>query len=205
MMTYIYDILLNWQDDYVLDFFEWEESDNLEHIKKMPILKVNEEVIDNLYNNIIKIDSNILEILYSRTERYEQTFKNIDYAAILTDEKRVIAIEFDKYGQTIAKSSLLMEEENEIISISHNLSSNDVIYEIIKLGNKEIFLTKEEKIIKKFLYNEIMSCEQESKLKYLYNEIFEADSEINIKHKLLESLKEITNKHKMIFNLLKKV
>ena len=41
-MNYIYDILLNFQNEYY-DFFEWNTNDQITHIKKIPIIKVSNE------------------------------------------------------------------------------------------------------------------------------------------------------------------
>ena len=51
-MNYIYDIYLNFNKE-LYDFFDWNKSDKLTHIKMIPIFKVNEETIKSfrLYYN----------------------------------------------------------------------------------------------------------------------------------------------------------
>ena len=41
-MTYIYDVTLNF-NEILYDFFEWNNSDTLTHIRKIPMFKVNNE------------------------------------------------------------------------------------------------------------------------------------------------------------------
>jgi hypothetical protein len=54
-MNYIYDIYLNFNNQ-LYDFFDWNKSDKLTHIKMIPIFKVNEETIRSFISNIIKLD-----------------------------------------------------------------------------------------------------------------------------------------------------
>ena len=37
-MTYIYDILLNLSKE-LIEFFEWEDSDNIKYVKKIAVFK----------------------------------------------------------------------------------------------------------------------------------------------------------------------
>ena len=60
MMNYIYDILINLNNSKNYEFYEWRDSDNIFHIRKVPILKVsNDKFLDIKRNNII-IDKDIL-------------------------------------------------------------------------------------------------------------------------------------------------
>ena len=38
-MTYIYDILLNFNEEYY-EFYDWNKEDTIVHIKKIPIYKI---------------------------------------------------------------------------------------------------------------------------------------------------------------------
>ena len=63
-MTYIYDILLNFTDDErLLEFFEWEKEDTIEHIKKIPLIRVSTKQLETLINNQIIIEKNFLLLL----------------------------------------------------------------------------------------------------------------------------------------------
>ena len=47
-MMYIYDLLLNFQDkERLVEFFEWSKQDVLEHVKKIPIVRVPSIDMDN--------------------------------------------------------------------------------------------------------------------------------------------------------------
>ena len=47
-MNYIYDLLLNFNEN-IYEFYDWNKTDNIKHIKKIPIFK-----IDSKKNETIK-------------------------------------------------------------------------------------------------------------------------------------------------------
>ncbi len=52
-MNYYYDIILNWSEKGQYDFYEWNDTDYLELIKKIPFIKVKHKVfLDIAENNI---------------------------------------------------------------------------------------------------------------------------------------------------------
>ena len=59
-MLYIYDILLNWNRTRLYDFFEWEKLDRLDHIKKIPLIRVDKGIINNFIYKSIKVDSDFI-------------------------------------------------------------------------------------------------------------------------------------------------
>ena len=53
-MNYIYDILVNFNDgDRLIEFFEWNETDLFEHIKKIPIYRISSKQMQEICNNKI--------------------------------------------------------------------------------------------------------------------------------------------------------
>ena len=57
-MNYIYDIVLNFQDNYY-NFFEWNREDKIKNIIKIPLYRVSDKDINILKNNIIKVSKNL--------------------------------------------------------------------------------------------------------------------------------------------------
>ena len=210
-MIYTYDILLNWtKDTKILDFYEWTLEDDLEHIKKIPIIRISEVMLKDLLTSKIKIDKSFLFKIKCKTESY---FHNevdiIDYAVIVTTLKKAIALELDNEGNVIYKSNLLLDEEEEILEIGEELVVMDIPYKVVKKNNKISYLTRKEEEEKKFLVKEIKKIKlnkEESKLNYLYKEFFtkEIDS-FNDKLKLIEEeiSKDYNKFHHKLYNLLK--
>ena len=210
-MIYTYDILLNWtKDTKLLDFYEWTLEDDLEHIKKIPIIRISEVMLKDLLTSKIKIDKSFLFKIKCKTESY---FHNevdiIDYAVIVTTLKKAIALELDNEGNVIYKSNLLLDEEEEILEIGEELVVMDIPYKVVKKNNKISYLTRKEEEEKKFLVKEIKKIKlnkEESKLNYLYKEFFTKEIDnFNDKLKLIEEeiSKDYNKFHHKLYNLLK--
>lgn len=210
-MIYIYDILLNFCDnDLVYDFYEWSSNDNIENIKRIKLIHVSRDTFDDFLNYECKIESDFLVKIYRTCEVYQtKKIKVLDYTFLISDGDRVIALEVDKTGSIIYKSKLLMDEEDEIAMLASNLEIMDLKYTRGKLILKSRFFTRNEFLIRNYLYKEIMDSYQNKKydkLKFLYQEIFDHtnSSYQDIKKELLESIKEeINDRHKELFNLLR--
>ena len=55
-MNYIYDIVLNFQDNYY-QFFEWSRTDKIKNISKISIYHVTDQDLLNLKYNQVIIDN----------------------------------------------------------------------------------------------------------------------------------------------------
>lgn len=210
-MIYIYDILLNWtKEERLNEFYEWNLEDDLEHIKKIPIIRVSEVMLKDLLTSKVKIDKTFLFKIKCRTESYfHNDIDVIDYAVIVTTLKKALAIELDDEGNVIYRSALLLDEEDEVLEIGEELTRMDIDYKVKNKNNKVLYLTRKEEEEKKFLIKEIKKIKQnreESKLNYLYKEFFSDElNDFNSKIKVLETeiSKEYSSFHSRIYKLLK--
>ena len=107
-MVNVYDILINLIDsERVYEFFEWSIKDNIEHIKKIPLVKVTTNFLDTCINNCVIIENEFLDKIYQKTEVYNNDkIGVIEYACLFTDGYKVIAIEFNNEGKSLYKSYL---------------------------------------------------------------------------------------------------
>lgn len=210
-MIYIYDILLNWtKEERLNEFYEWNLEDDLEHIKKIPIIRVSEVMLKDLLTSKVKIDKTFLFKIKCKTESYfHNDIDVIDYAVIVTTLKKALAIELDDEGNVIYRSALLLDEEDEVLEIGEELTRMDIDYKVKNKNNKVLYLTRKEEEEKKFLIKEIKKIKQnreESKLNYLYKEFFSDElNDFNSKIKVLETeiSKEYSSFHSRIYKLLK--
>lgn len=210
-MIYVYDMILNWTDgDKVYEFFEWELNDEIEHIKRIPMFKVNSHTFDELFDYEVIVDNSFLSKINNLTEKY--TNSNVDkikYAAILTDGLRTLAIEFDDKGHSIYRSRLLLDEEQEVIILSNKLLEYDINIQKINKRNYNIFATRFEEDIKKLITAEVNDSYKKGnfdKLKYLYFEFFgKEQDDIDVIYKsLLTSIdKEINYNHNKLYEVIK--
>lgn len=210
-MIYTYDILLNWTKDTRLkEFYEWNLEDDLEHIKKIPIIRVKNTMLKDLLTSKIKINEKFLFKIKGKTESYfHNEIDVVDYAVIITTTKKALAMELDSEGNVVYKSSLLLDEEEEVLEIGEELIPMDIPYTIISKNNKVSYLTRKEEQENNFLSKEIKKIRQnkeEPKLNYLYKEFFlEEGGDFNSKLRILEKeiSKEYNNFHHKLYKLLK--
>ena len=69
-MTYIYDIVLNFNTLFY-EFFEWEDKDKITIIKKIPVIKVDSSLLDDLFNKKIIMTDDFLTEINSKCEIIE--------------------------------------------------------------------------------------------------------------------------------------
>ena len=198
-MNYIYDIYLNFNNS-LIDFFEWNKNDKLIHLKKIPIIKINNNTFKFLCSNTFILDSNTLNEIKYKTEQWKKK-ENIKYCALFCTNSSIICIKFDNSGKSIEKSFLFVDEELEILDSIHNLKEKKLK---LKFLNKDNIVLKtrnqleKEKFIKKRI-NEINNDE----LKYIYYECF---SKVNSKSKMILDIININKnsiQYEKLYNILK--
>ena len=209
-MNYIYDISLNLNKNNLYEFYEWNESDNIEFILKIPFFKIDDESFDDIRNNDIIIDKKILNSIEDKTESYLPNGINIiRYACIFVNTKSAFAIEFDSEGNNYMKSNISIDEESEIVDIASNIKYTLVDYKIKNKYKINLnFSTRKEKTEEKYLLKKlekIKNNNEESKLKYIFYEIFneKTDNIDKIYSKLINIVKTNDKKREILNNILK--
>ena len=175
-MIYIYDILLNLrQMDEGLEFYEWKEDDLIEHIKKVPLFKVSKTLIEDLFTNKLQLDITILPKIRNKAICYfNGETKQIPYLVLLSDGRKCFAIELDNKGNTLYKSSLLIDEEEEVLEMTEELVELPIGYKKTKIKNNKDQLTRFEKDNQKFLLRELEKIkDNKEEINYLYEEYFD--------------------------------
>ncbi len=206
-MIYVYDILLNFNEN-MIPFFEWEDEDDIKYVKKIPLIKVSSELLTNMFYKKIKLDKTFLSKIENKTVFYDALLKEEEkYLFLATDNKKVLG--FLVEDTKITKlSELLIEEEEEILDLATSLSNYELIYEIAKKESpKQEYLTRKEQQIKEYLFQELTTLkknEDYEKLNYYYFEYFgkiPASKEESYQE-LLSSINNITTKHQTLFQIM---
>ena len=203
-MNYYYDILLNFEDEYCM-FYEWDNCDNIEFIKKIPLFHIDNKDYKDLLTKKIRVDISFLKNIFNKTKLKQN--KVLKYACIFGDGKNAIAVEFNDDGTIISKSSILLEDELNINEFMYSITITNLDYKVIAKERirKE---TRQDERIKKLLKMEIenMYLNNKSKLKYIYLEWF---NELSDDYKLMYNSmlnkldSKLTKKEYEIYNLLK--
>ena len=131
-MNYIYDVLTNFSEKYY-DFYEWEKNDKLIHFKKIPVLKISKEDYTNIFTNKIKIDNELLNKIKNKAEIWRSKDNKNNYFILLTNRTDIIGIEFNKEGISTKRSSLIVDEELDILetqTIRFNNFSGQFVYDL---------------------------------------------------------------------------
>ena len=206
-MTYIYDVILNFNNE-LYEFYEWNKDDLIYHIKKIYLIKVNTKTYNDFLNKKIHIKGDFLLNIFHKCQYYDnKEVKEIPYALLITDGYRLMGVIFDNDGNIIKYSSLLLDEEEDVLDISNHLGIVKLDYEI-KGDINTNSLTRFEKKLIKYIKKDLMISYKEkdlSKLKYLYYEYFNKDcNDIDkIFQDLINELNNLNEKHYNLYQLIK--
>ena len=204
-MNFYYEIKLNFNDQ-LLEFYEWNSDDKLDLIKKIPLIKIKSNIFKDICLYDFKVNQDFLELINGRTTCKDNS--RIENACIFCDTKNCIAVEFDNQGKSIARSSLMLEDENNICEISYSLKCRNInIEKLNKLHLSNEF--RQEVKIKQIITKEILELYKNNninKLKYLYYEWFgeiESNTEIITKRTFNDIKEELKKTHYDIYNIIK--
>lgn len=205
-MNYFYDLLINLSDDVPYNFFEWNKNDDIMHLKKIPVFKINTNDLKNFLSFNIKVGEEFLKDIENKTEGYDKNL--IKYMALFTDNNNSLVLEFNEDGNVIARSKLLLEEQLDLMEIAYSLKRITINYKKLDLINQNDEL-RQIKELKHFLNLEIKTLYENnnlSKLRYLYNEVFNQDNKDLLS--IYEDLKKEINRqfnenHLKLFDIIK--
>lgn len=195
-MNYIYDIVLNFQDNYY-NFFEWQKDDKIRNISKISLYRVSDKDILILKNNKVKVSQNFIESIKSTNKKNK---KNI---CVVSNGKIALGLLFSDDGTLQKRSSLIFEEEEEVIDSIKNLQLTPIEYvENITIKHQNKLRIEKEK--KDLLIEYIKKTTDLLTLKYLYYEYYEKESDNphQIKECLLKEIsKEWNIKQNNLYNV----
>lgn len=207
-MTYVYDLILNFNPE-LYEFYEWNSEDVIYHIKRINLIKIDSVSYNEILSNKVKLNDEFLLSVFNKCEYYEnRTINFLSYAILLTDTYRVMAIMLDNNGNIIKYSSLLLDEEEDVLDISDRLATLKLNYQIIDKKDINNSLTRFENHILKYIKKDLIISYQNkdiSKLKYLYYEYFNKQCEKidEIYNSLIKELNNYNEKHDNLYKLIK--
>ena len=191
-MNFIYDIALNLNKNYY-EFFEWNKKDNIINIKKIPLFVVSNDVFKMMKYDKITVDLNFINDIKDKTFTYSRI--KLGPSCLISNGKEVIGLLFNDNGDLIKRSSLLLDEEEEVID---EITDNRIyIINIVKSKKMEVkHINRIEREKKDFLVKYINKEKNYINLKYLYYDYFEKDEDniTTIKSLLINEIKNNWNK-----------
>lgn len=134
-------VLVNWAlyDEELLEPYEWKDDDDLECLKNIQIIRVDNKTMNDLLNNVITF-----------------TDKNINKVFIATSLDYTICIEIDSNLELKYRSVLTYSKRNEIKHIASNMLITHLDYQINDYCElKELGLTRNERVKKQYLISKL--------------------------------------------------
>lgn len=167
-MKYAYDIVLNFNFDYY-DFYEWNKTDKIINIKKIPLYRVSKDDYNSIKYNDVVIDNKIEDIF------------------LITNTLEVMGVML-KNGRVIKKSSLLLDEEDEILDSMGDIKITEIIFKN-NIYKERIIVSRNNIEKKKYIdtfFKNINKNNDEYLLRYIYYDLFNCEDSIdNIYNTLL--------------------
>ena len=185
-MNYIYDIILNFNEEFY-DFYEWKNNDNVINVRKIPVLKVDENTYISLRNNKVQVSMETIDSLKKNFSLYNEKIEG-NIICLITNGMSAFGVMFNNNGYLIKRSSMLFDEEEEVIDESENIKEVKIDF----LKNEKQKSNNISRIVKekqKFIKDYISSLDDELTLKYIYYDYFEKEeNKNNIKEILLSEI-----------------
>lgn len=158
-MEFIYDIVLNFQDEYC-EFFEWQLNDKILNVKKIPLYKISsKDYLILKYNDVV-----IQESVFHKKYRM----------ILVTNGIEVMGLLLNSNNKVIKRSSLIIEEADDVLEYLSQSKITDIKY----LENKKRVVSYDGRIMKEKLgyvsrfLKDINLERDEYLLKYLYYDLY---------------------------------
>ena len=199
-MNFINNLYLNFNKE-CYEFFEWKNEDNIFHVKKIPIIKVNTPTFNEIISNIVILDKKEYEKIKDKTECPNK--KTIS-AIIITDSKNTFALKFNNKAINYMISTFSLDDEYNILNISKKIKEEELNYKT--LYKKTIITNTRKELEQKKYISNIINKISYDKIQYIYYDCFNKKNN-NYKLMLKEIIDgindtEICNK---IYNILKPI
>ncbi|MFD2759837.1 YjbA family protein [Lentibacillus juripiscarius] len=122
-MLYLHDVWVNWfegeENGYSVCYFhEWRKNDGIELLDQVPLLYISEALFDYIENDLHDLPDDMMNKIYKRAYmRKGQERSPLEYAAVLTDGKDIIAIDTIGYQIPVRKSRLIPRQEQLVFDM----------------------------------------------------------------------------------------
>lgn len=182
-MSYIYDIVLNFNMVYY-DFFEWQEGDKIKNINKIALFRVNDSDYLNFKFDDIMVDDKFLEVVKNCNNIDSNNSNN--YYFLISNGREVMGISIDDKGYLNGRSSLLFDEEDEVICEVEDLREYVINYKIIGCIKDKNIVSRVIKKKKSYLLDFFNRNNEIDIYRYIYYDFYE-EEEVDIR-KIKEKL-----------------
>ncbi|OIJ10446.1 hypothetical protein BKP37_18075 [Anaerobacillus alkalilacustris] len=152
-MVHIRDVWINWfegeENGYnICEFFEWRKEDKIELLDSVIVIKLTSNIFDYIENNLAELPEQLLDDVYQQSyQRKNNQRLQLDYCFIVTDGKKVLAVDTLGYKTPIRKSRLMPRQEETVLELAMNEHVNDYYVEYIDLPKEHHILSPDPRLM----------------------------------------------------------
>ncbi len=199
-MKYAYDVVLNFNDEFY-NFYEWDTDDTIAYVKKIPIYKVTNDIINDFKTNNVSLDVSFIETIPISLVYKEIFVEKVYGLMIIASTDTSIALNFDNNGKVLKISDLQLDDLEEINDLVNKMKCTNIKYEVLSEKKKRSVIRNEVNMVD-FINTKIDSIKNKDELKYIYYECFLKNDCSNI-NEMKELIKKYYSKNpKELFKLL---
>lgn len=143
-MLYVYDVWVNWTEVEECEFkiphfHEWRKSDVVEIMDQIPLIVTTEKVYEYITNGLNSLPHELLDLVfYKAHKRYNNRKKALEYAFIVSDGVRAMAINTQGFDFPYCKSRLIPRQERLVLDLVNKEDMYNYEIDEKRLENKEI-------------------------------------------------------------------
>lgn len=126
-MKYLYDIWVNWfegeeQGYNICHYHEWRKKDKLEVLEQIPVVHISASLLHDIENSLCDLPTTLLKMIEDRSYKRKGIDKEVlQYAAIVSDGKEIVAFDTNGYQIAIKKSRLIPRQEQQVYKACKNM------------------------------------------------------------------------------------
>lgn len=169
-MKYAYDVVLNFNDDFY-NFYEWNTNDTITYVKKIPIYKVTNGIINEIITNNISLDVSFIETIPISYIYKEMFIEKVYGLMIMTSTDSSIALNFDNNGKVLKISDIMLDDLEEITNLVNKMKYTNIKYEVLSKKEDRLVIRNDVNMYN-FINNKIDSINNKDEIKYIYYECF---------------------------------
>lgn len=166
-MKYVYDVWVNWfegeEEGYnVCEYHEWRSTDRIDILEQVPYIYITKDFYDYIENSLHELPDTFLEKIHKRAYiRKGASRRVLEYACIITNGEKVMAMNTLGYHIPLQKSRLIPRQERQVLEYCAkeraihfsfpSYTEHDSI-QLLKLKEHQVIgLTRRERQLKKLL------------------------------------------------------
>lgn len=192
-MDYFYDVLVNFQEENI-NYYEWLKTDNIQLIKKLPVILISREDFLNIYSHSIKIDKAFIDKIMDKTIINKDKYKN---CLLMCDKSNTLILEFDSEGKEIKRSNLTYLDDEKVCDEVYGFKKTKLAYSLVNKitnnNNNRVLIQMKNSVLN--ILNNSLKQKDYSRIEYYYYEILDQKL-TNIKKGFKQLIDYINNVNK---------